>query len=279
LKPLRRGIEKPFRLGSETPSTFRRRPDRDATATTAAPASPANAAPPAISGTFTFSTTLPTPSAVFCAALLAVSFADRAVLRALEPALRAREDVLRADPREDTLRADPLEDVRADPEGFERDLLVVRVERLESAPFREALPARVDLLLDGPSRDVLRLRVDVLRLRVPEDLDDVLRALPVLVCAMPLSPAEIRSEPIRYPSLRDLIDSSCERGSRRISCKRRRGRQSHRGPSGYREDMKSLLIAVTQRLQGERPTAIRAFAGAAVAGGVTGAAVYKLLRG
>lgn len=42
--------------------------------------------------------------------------------------------------------------------------------------------------------------------------------------------------------------------------------------------MKSLLIAVTQRLSGERPAALRAYAGAMVAGGATGAVVYKLLR-
>jgi hypothetical protein len=42
--------------------------------------------------------------------------------------------------------------------------------------------------------------------------------------------------------------------------------------------MKSLMIAVTQKLQGEKPTAIRAFAGAAVAGAASGALVYKVLR-
>jgi hypothetical protein len=42
--------------------------------------------------------------------------------------------------------------------------------------------------------------------------------------------------------------------------------------------MKSLFIAVTQRLSGERPAALRAFAGATVAGAAAGAAVYKLLR-
>jgi hypothetical protein len=42
--------------------------------------------------------------------------------------------------------------------------------------------------------------------------------------------------------------------------------------------MKSLMIAVTQRLQGERPSAIRAFTGAAVAGAASGALVYKVLR-
>jgi hypothetical protein len=43
--------------------------------------------------------------------------------------------------------------------------------------------------------------------------------------------------------------------------------------------MKSLMIAVSQRLQGEKPSAIRAFTGAAVAGATSGALVYKLLRG
>ena len=42
--------------------------------------------------------------------------------------------------------------------------------------------------------------------------------------------------------------------------------------------MKSLLIAIMQRLEGERPAALRAFAGATVAGTATGVAVYKLLR-
>jgi hypothetical protein len=42
--------------------------------------------------------------------------------------------------------------------------------------------------------------------------------------------------------------------------------------------MKSFYIAVTQRLTGERPSAMRAFAGAAAAGTATGALVYRLLR-
>jgi hypothetical protein len=42
--------------------------------------------------------------------------------------------------------------------------------------------------------------------------------------------------------------------------------------------MKSLYIAATQRLTGQRPSAIRAAAGAAAAGTATGVVVYKLLR-
>jgi hypothetical protein len=42
--------------------------------------------------------------------------------------------------------------------------------------------------------------------------------------------------------------------------------------------MKSLFIAVTQRLSGDNPNALRAFAGATAAGTATGVAVYKLLR-
>ncbi len=40
----------------------------------------------------------------------------------------------------------------------------------------------------------------------------------------------------------------------------------------------SLGTAVGQRIKGERPHAVRALAGATVAGAATGAAVYKLLR-
>ena len=42
--------------------------------------------------------------------------------------------------------------------------------------------------------------------------------------------------------------------------------------------MKSLLIAATQRLRGEKPGAMRALAGATAAGTATGVLVYKLLR-
>jgi hypothetical protein len=42
--------------------------------------------------------------------------------------------------------------------------------------------------------------------------------------------------------------------------------------------MKSLYIAVTQRLMGERPGAFRAIAGAGAAGVATSVVVYKLLR-
>lgn len=42
--------------------------------------------------------------------------------------------------------------------------------------------------------------------------------------------------------------------------------------------MKSFYIAATQRLKGERPGALRAFAGATAAGTATGVLVYRLLR-
>jgi hypothetical protein len=42
--------------------------------------------------------------------------------------------------------------------------------------------------------------------------------------------------------------------------------------------MKSFYIAVTQRLTGDRPSAMRAFAGAAAAGRAASVVVYKLLR-
>jgi hypothetical protein len=42
--------------------------------------------------------------------------------------------------------------------------------------------------------------------------------------------------------------------------------------------MKSLFVAVSQRLSGERPAAMRAFAAATASGAATGAIVYKLLR-
>jgi hypothetical protein len=42
--------------------------------------------------------------------------------------------------------------------------------------------------------------------------------------------------------------------------------------------MKSLYTAATQRLMGEKPSALRAFAGATAAGTATGALVYRLLR-
>lgn len=42
--------------------------------------------------------------------------------------------------------------------------------------------------------------------------------------------------------------------------------------------MKSLYIAAAQRLKGERPAALRAFAGATAAGTATGVLVYRLLR-
>lgn len=42
--------------------------------------------------------------------------------------------------------------------------------------------------------------------------------------------------------------------------------------------MKSLYIAAAQRLKGDRPSAMRAVAGAAAAGTATGVLVYRLLR-
>jgi hypothetical protein len=42
--------------------------------------------------------------------------------------------------------------------------------------------------------------------------------------------------------------------------------------------MKSLYKALAQRVMGQRPTVLRAAAGATVAGTATGAVVYKLLR-
>ncbi|MFL5901809.1 MAG: hypothetical protein ACJ75S_11510 [Solirubrobacterales bacterium] len=42
--------------------------------------------------------------------------------------------------------------------------------------------------------------------------------------------------------------------------------------------MKSFYIAATQRLMGDRPSGIRAFAGATAAGTATGVLVYRLLR-
>jgi hypothetical protein len=42
--------------------------------------------------------------------------------------------------------------------------------------------------------------------------------------------------------------------------------------------MKSLYVALLQRLRGEKPSAFRAAAGATAAGAATGVAVYRLLR-
>jgi hypothetical protein len=42
--------------------------------------------------------------------------------------------------------------------------------------------------------------------------------------------------------------------------------------------MKSLYIGVVQRLTGERPSPLRAIAGATAAGTATGVLVYRLLR-
>ena len=42
--------------------------------------------------------------------------------------------------------------------------------------------------------------------------------------------------------------------------------------------MKSLYVATAQRLKGDRPSAMRAFAGATAAGTATGVLIYRLLR-
>lgn len=42
--------------------------------------------------------------------------------------------------------------------------------------------------------------------------------------------------------------------------------------------MKSLFIATGQRIRGERPSTLRAAAGASAAGTAVGVAVYRLLR-
>ncbi|HEY2479839.1 MAG TPA: hypothetical protein VGI17_14065 [Solirubrobacterales bacterium] len=42
--------------------------------------------------------------------------------------------------------------------------------------------------------------------------------------------------------------------------------------------MKSLYIAAAQRIGGQRPSALRAAAGATAAGTATGVVVYRLLR-
>jgi hypothetical protein len=42
--------------------------------------------------------------------------------------------------------------------------------------------------------------------------------------------------------------------------------------------LKSLYIAAVQRIGGQRPSAIRAAAGATAAAAATGVAVYRLLR-
>jgi hypothetical protein len=42
--------------------------------------------------------------------------------------------------------------------------------------------------------------------------------------------------------------------------------------------LKSLFIATSQRLRGDRPSTLRAAAGAGAAGTAVGVAVYRLLR-
>jgi hypothetical protein len=42
--------------------------------------------------------------------------------------------------------------------------------------------------------------------------------------------------------------------------------------------MKSLFVATAQRLRGDRPSTLRAAAGAGTAGAAVGVAVYRLLR-
>ena len=63
--------------------------------------------------------------------------------------------------------------------------------------------------------------------------------------------------------------------SSRIEARRRR---VNAGARGYPQFMKSFYTAVMQRITGERPSAMRAFAGATAAGTATGVLVYRLLR-
>jgi hypothetical protein len=147
---LRFGIENPFRFGIETPSTFRRLPER-AAAITAAPASPATAAPPASSGTFAFWAAVATPCAAFCAPELTASFAVCAVLRPLD----------------------------ADDERVR--LAVLRLLRRALEPFGEALLLRAEAVL---------LRAEVLLLRLFDDFEDPPRLELVLVWAMTSPPCE-----------------------------------------------------------------------------------------
>jgi hypothetical protein len=123
-------------------------PERDA-ATTAAPASPATAAPPAISGSFAFWAAVATPCAAFWAPVLTVSFAAFAVLRPFDADVE-RERVVDAEPER---------------------LVPLRLLRRAVEPFRE----------------VLLLRDEALLLRVPADFEDPPRLLLVLVCAIDLS--------------------------------------------------------------------------------------------
>jgi hypothetical protein len=120
-----------LRFGIETLSTLRRRPER--AAITAAPATPARAAPPAIIGTFAFWATVATPCAAFWAPVLTVSATPLPAERLLrDPVERARfpvllraaleplrEAVLLREPdvlREPADRLDP--DDFVDPDGF-----------------------------------------------------------------------------------------------------------------------------------------------------------------
>jgi hypothetical protein len=145
--------------------------DRDAAATTAAPASPASAAPPAISGIFTWPATSPTDPTAFCAPSATVSLADAAVSLADLPAFRAVEEVF-----------------LAFADAFDRERLAVPLAPLELAPFREAVRGRVDAPLEDPL-PVEPFR-DVLFVRVPDDFEDELLFFVVFVCAMPHSPAK-----------------------------------------------------------------------------------------
>jgi hypothetical protein len=148
LKPFRFGRLKSFRFGSETPSTLRRR--LVVAAMTAAPATPARAAPPATSGTFAFSTAFEIPPA----------------LRAPPEAVFLAAWALR--PADDLARDRTLGPLRLDPVRREFELL------------RDALRDREGLDLGDPLRDVDFVReVDFARL--PEDLADVPRLVLVFV--------------------------------------------------------------------------------------------------
>ena len=124
---------------------------------TAAPATPARAAPPATSGTFAFSTAFEIPPAL-CAPPEAVFLAAWALR-----------------PADDLARDRALGPLRLDPVRREFELL-----RREFELLRDALRDREGLDLGDPLRDVDFVReVDFARL--PEDLADVPRLVLVFV--------------------------------------------------------------------------------------------------
>jgi hypothetical protein len=260
LNPFRPGTENPLKFGSENrlrfgigiPRTVRRRADR--AETTAAPASPARAAPPATIGTFAFFTTSVTRSAMLSELVAAVLCARLAALGFFE------------------LLVPVLFFERLEPAAFERPAPVVLFERLVLRPLgeevdrprveerflREVEPALLPARVPEPFRDVLlRARWDV----------DPFRLVLVLGWAIPLllDPFLALHD---YPRKRDVFRLQ------RVCF----GAGVVPGTAGYPVDMKSLIIAATQRLSGHRPAALRALAGATVAGTATGVVVYKLLR-